>query len=214
MARLSFVRLPRSISAGGAIVAAAIMTLGLVSSMASAQGYGGQPGGGGGGTLGAPGRGGSNNPPVARNVLDPHMLVLINAMDPDNPIALILAARKDLKLTDSQTTMMYKIHDNMVTQQTPARLALDTLGPNPSIKSIDLAHLTTEGRDSLISHRKAVAAANGQIHDAARVAHERAMADLTPEQQKELTDLELRVRQARDQPHDTGTDEYTKPGSH
>jgi hypothetical protein len=198
-------RMPVRMTIGATLIIGALVN---ASSVASAQGMGGGMGGGG-----APGgRQGSNNPPVARNVLDPHTLVLINAMDPDNPIALILAARKDLKLTDSQATAMYKIHDGMVHQQTPGRVALDTLGPNPSLKSIDLAHLTTEGRDSLIAHRKAVAAANGVIHDAARMAHEQALAVLTPDQQKQLTDLETHLRQARDQPHDTGTDEYTKPG--
>ena len=138
--------------------------------------------------------------------------MLLKASDPDNPIALILAARQDLKLTDSQVTLMYKIHDQMVHEDAPARLSLDTLGPNPSLKSIDLAHLTTAGRDSLITHRKAVAAANGQIHDAARTARERALEVLSPDQQVQLINIELHVRQARDTPHDTGSEEYTKPG--
>ena len=188
--------------------AAAFATIG--SSQTLAQAYGGA--GPGGGAQGAPGSRGGGNPPTARNILDPHTEMLLKASDPDNPIALILAARKDLKLTDSQTTLMYKIHDQMIHEEAPARLALDTLGPNPSLKLIDLTHLTTEGRDSLIAHRKAVAAANGQIHDAARTARERALEVLSPDQQRQLIDLETHIRQARDMPHDTGTEEYTKPG--
>jgi hypothetical protein len=194
------------------IAALFVGALALDSLAAGAQGYGGAPGAGGG-AGGRPGSSGGNNPPLARNVLDPHTEVLLKALDPNNPIAVILAAQKDLKLSDSEMTVLYRIHDSMVQQQAPARVALDTLGPNPSMKSIDLAHLTTEGRDSLIAHRKAVAAANGEIHDAARVAQERALALLTPDQQKQLLDLESHLRQVRDTPHDTGTDEYTKPGS-
>jgi hypothetical protein len=188
------------------LAVALVAGLALRPTLALAQG-GAQPGGG---SMGSPG-GRGNNPPVARNTLDPHMLDMIKAMDPDNPIALILAARTDLKLTESEIAGLYKVHDSMVHQQAAGRLALDTLGPNPSIKSIDLVHLTAAGRDSLIGHRKAVAAANGQIHDAARAAREQALAVLTPEQQLKLIDLELHVRSASESPHDTGTEDYTKP---
>jgi len=208
-----FKRLLRITVRASLIAAMFVGALAVDSLTAVAQGYGGAPGGSGGAGGRPGGSGGGNNPPLARNVLDPHTEVLLKAMDPNNPIAVILAAQKDLKLSDSEMTALYRIHDSMVQQQAPARVALDTLGPNPSMKSIDLAHLTTAGRDSLISHRKAVAAANGEIHDAARLAQERALALLTPDQQRQLLDLESRLRQVRDTPHDTGTDEYTKPGS-
>jgi hypothetical protein len=187
-----------------ALAVAVAVGLALRPSVALAQG-GMQPGGAG------PGGRGSNNPPIARNTLDPHMLDMVKAMDPDNPIALILAARTDLKLTESQIANLYKIHDSMVHEQAHSRTALDTLGPNPSFKSIDLVHLTAAGRDSLLGHRKAVAAANGEIHDAARAAREQALAVLTPEQQLKLIELELHVRQASETPHDTGTEQYSKP---
>jgi hypothetical protein len=213
MRYLSLIRYSGRIPGRSAIVATTIIgALVLVSSVTSAQGSYGGGAGGMGGPGGRQSQGGGNNPPLARNVLDPHTEVLLKAMDPDNPIAVILAAKNDLKLTDSQTTVMYKIHDTMVQEQNPARIALDTLGPNPSMKSIDFLHLTTEGRDSLIAHRKAVAAANGVIHDAARSAQEKALAVLSPDQQKQLLDLEVHLRQERDLPHDTGSEQYTKPG--
>ncbi len=212
MLDIMFFNRPVRIPVGVALIAAILVgALALDSSRAVGQGYGG---GGGGAPGGRQSQGGGNNPPLARNVLDPHTEVLLKALDPNNPIAVILAAQKDLKLSDSEMTALYKIHDTMVHQQAPARVALDTLGPNPSMKSIDIAHLTAGGRDSLISHRKAVAAANGEIHDAARVAQEQALALLTPDQQKQLLDLESHLRQVRDTPHDTGSEEYSKPGPH
>jgi hypothetical protein len=99
----------------------------------------------------------------------------------------------------------------MVHQMAHARMELDTLGPNPSMKSIDFAHLTASGRDSLLEHRKAVAAANGELHDAARNARDQAMALLDPDQQQHLVGLEAKVRQAAETPHDTGTEDYSKP---
>jgi hypothetical protein len=132
------------------------------------------------------------------------MLALIRADDPNNPIALMTAARGDLRLSDSEVTALTTVQMELQRDQAAGRAALDTLGPNPRASSIDFAHLTPAGRDSLISHRKAVAAANGQLHDAAVTARQRALAILTPDQQRQFLDLEQRVRIARDTPHDTG----------
>jgi hypothetical protein len=142
--------------------------------------------------------------PSSRRTLDPHMAVLIRADDPNDPTALILAARTDLKLSDSETTALYRVRMEMQTNQSAARAALDTLGPNPPLSSMDLTHLTPAGRDTLIAHRKAVAAANGQLHDAAIRARGQALAVLLPDQQRQLIDLEQHVRQERETPHDSG----------
>jgi len=141
--------------------------------------------------------------PATHRTLDPHMLALMRADDPDDPTSLILAARSDLKLSDSETTAMYAVRMAMQTSQAAARTALDTLGPNQPLSSIDVTHLTPAGRDSLIAHRKAVATANGQLHDAAIAARQHALTVLTPEQQKEFLDLQQRVRQEEQTPHDT-----------
>jgi hypothetical protein len=163
---------------------------------------GGMGGGGmGGGGMGG-GRGSTGSPSI-RNTLDPHMAVLIRADNPDDPTALVIAARTDLKLSDSEVTAIYSVRTMMLASQAPARSALDTLGPNPPLSSIDFAHITSAGRDSLIAHRKAVAAANGQIHDASIVARQQMVALLTPAQQKQLTDLQQHVQQERNTPHDS-----------
>jgi hypothetical protein len=161
-------------------------------------------GGMGGGGMGS-GRHDMGSPPMHRT-LDPHMATLIRADNPDDPTSLLLAARSDLKLSDSEVTAMYQVRTVMQTGQASARTALDTLGPNRSMSSIDFAHITPAGRDSLIAHRKAVAAANGQIHDAAVAARLRALAVLTPEQQKQFLNLEQHVRQERNTPHDSADD--------
>ena len=146
-------------------------------------------------------------PPIRRE-LDPHMLALIRADDPNNPVALMIAARSDLKLSDSEVTALSTVQMELQRNQAAGRTALDTLGPNAPISSINFASLTAAGRDSLISHRKAVAAANAQIHDAAVVARQQALALLTSDQQRHFLDLENRVRIERDTPHDTGQKQH------
>ncbi len=142
--------------------------LGQVGGMGSAPGMRGRPEGGG-------------LPPV-HSIIDPHLAALARAADPDNPLALIMAARGDLGLTDPETAALYTIRTAMERSQGAARTALDTLGPNTPLASIDLVHLTPAGRDSLIAHRKAVAAAMGAVHDAAVHAREAALAVLTDQQ--------------------------------
>lgn len=156
------------------------------------------------GYSGGPGRRDMQGPPDSRREVDPHMLALIRADDPNNPITLMSAARSDLRLSDSEVTALSTIQMELQRDQAAARTALDTLGPNPRASSIDFAHLTPGGRDSLIAHRKAVAAANGQLHDAAITARQHALAILSPDQQRQFLDLEQRVRIERDTPHDTG----------
>jgi len=167
-------------------------------------GMGGMGGGGMGGSgMGGGGRGHDMGSPPMHRTLDAHMIALIRADNPDDPTSLILAARNDLKLSDSEVTAIYQVRTVMLASQSTARSALDTLGPNPPVSSIDWSHITPAGRDSLIAHRKAVAAANGQIHDAAVTAQQQLLALLTADQQKQLLALQQRVRQERNTPHDT-----------
>ena len=68
-------------------------------------------------------------------------------------------------------------------------------------------HMTPTSRDSIIAHRKAVAAANNQVHDAAVAARQEIVSMMTAEQQKSLIDLEQRVREERSLPHDSAEGE-------
>jgi len=155
----------------------------------------------GGGGMGS-GRHDMGAPPMHRS-LDPHMAALIRADNPDDPTALALAARPELKLSDSEVSAIYVVRTALQGNTSAARSALDTLGPNPPLSSIDFSHITPTGRDSLIAHRKAVAAANGQIHDAAIAAQRQLLALLSTDQQRQFLDLQQHVRQERNTPHDS-----------
>jgi hypothetical protein len=161
-------------------------------------------GGGGGG-----GHSGSDD----KHPLDPHIADLIRATNPDDPTSFLLAARTDLKLSDSEVTALYTVRMMLQSHQQAAHNALDTLGPNAPISSIDWAHITPAGRDSLIAHREAVASANGQLRDAAIAAQKQALAILTPEQQGHLIDLQRHVEEEKNLPHDS-TDAATGGGRH
>jgi hypothetical protein len=177
-----------------------------------AQGGMGMGSGMGGGGMGGGGRGHDMGSPQMHRTLDPHMAALIRADNPDDPTSLILAARTDLKLSDSEVTAIYQVRTVMQGHQAPGRIALDTLGPNPPLSSIDWSHITPGGRDSLIAHRKAVAAANGQIHDAAIAAQQHVFDLLTADQQKQLLALQQHVREERNTPHDSSDTDDSQGG--
>ncbi len=173
------------------------------------------------GVLGAPGlafaqigSGGGKNNDTEHHTLDPHIADLIRATNPNDPTAFILAARQDLSLSDSEVTAMYRVRMEMQTSQQSAKNALDTLGPNRPISSIDFAHITPAGRDSLLAHRKAVAAANGQLHDAALNAEQKAVAILRPDQRSRLIDLQKHVEEEERLPHDSIDVEKTAAKRH
>jgi hypothetical protein len=177
------------------------LMLGLIVAMLALPAAAAAQGGLGGGGMGS-GRHDMGAPPTHRE-LDAHMLALIRADDPNNPVSLMMAARPDLKLSDSEMTALGAVQMELQRNQAAGRTALDTLGPNTPIRSINFAQLTPAGRDSLINHRKAVAAANAQIHDAAVLARQHALEVLTPDQQRHFLDLENKVRIERDTPHDS-----------
>jgi hypothetical protein len=137
------------------------------------------------------------------HTLDPHIADLIHAQNPDDPTSFLLAARTDLKLSDSEVTALYTVRMVMQSHQQAAHNALDTLGPIQPISSIDWAHITSAGRDSLLAHRKAIATANGQLRDAALAAQTQALTILTPEQRNRLIDLQRHVEEEKMLPHDS-----------
>jgi hypothetical protein len=147
--------------------------------------------------------GGGKNGSDEHHPLDPHIADLIHAQNPDDPTSFLLAARTDLKLSDSEVTALYTVRMVMQSHQQAAHNALDTLGPNRPISSIDWSHITTAGRDSLIAHREAVAAANGQLRDAALAAQKQALDILSPEQRNRLIDLQRHVETEKNLPHDS-----------
>lgn len=175
-------------------------------------GMGGPGGGMGSSGMGGGGRGHDMGAPPMHWTLDAHMIALIRADNPDDPTSLVLAARPDLKLSDSEVTAIYQVRTVMQVSQSAARSALDTLGPNPPLSSINWSHITPGGRDSLLAHCKAVAAANGQIHDAAVVAQQQLLALFTADQQKQLLALQQRVRQERNTPHDSSDSDDNRSG--
>lgn len=145
------------------------------------------------------GKGGSDD----KHTLDPHIADLIRAQNPDDPTSFLLTARTDLRLSDSEVTALYTVRMMLQTHQAAAHNALDTLGPNRPISSIDFTHITQAGRDSLIAHREAVASANGQLRDAAIAAQQQALAILTPDQRNRLIDLQRHVEEEKMLPHDS-----------
>ena len=149
------------------------------------------------------GAGNGHNNDTEHHTLDPHIADLIRASNPNDPTSFILVARPDLNLTDSEVTAMYRVRMEMLSGQQAARNALDTLGPNQKLSSIDFAHITPAGRDSIIAHRKAVADANNQIHDVAIVAQQKVLAILTQEQRSRLIDLQKHVQEEERLPHDS-----------
>ncbi len=149
------------------------------------------------------GAGPGKNNDTEHHTLDPHIADLIRAINPNDPTAFILAARQDLSLSDSEVTGLFRVRMEMQTNQQAAKNALDTLGPNRPLRAIDFATITPGGRDSLLAHRKAVAAANGQLHDAAISAQQKALVLLTPEQRSRLIDLQKHVQEEERLPHDS-----------
>jgi hypothetical protein len=149
------------------------------------------------------GAGGGKNNETEHHTLDPHIADLIRATNPNDPTSFVLAARPDLKLSDSEVTVLYRIRMEMQTNQAGARQALDTLGPIRPLKAADFAHITPAARDSLIAQRKAVAAANGQLHDAAIAAQQKVLVLLTPDQRSHLIDLQKHVQEEERLPHDS-----------
>jgi hypothetical protein len=163
--------------------------------------------------MGAGGGPGKSNE-TEHHTLDPHIADLIRAINPNDPTAFILAARQDLSLSDSEVTGLFRVRMELQTNQQGAKNALDTLGPNQRLSSIDFVHITPAGRDSLLAHRKAVAAANGQLHDAAISAQQKALVLLTPEQRSRLIDLQKHVQEEERLPHDSIDVEKTAAKRH
>jgi hypothetical protein len=160
------------------------------------------------------GAGNGHNNDTEHHTLDPHTADLIRATNPNDPTSFILAARPDLTLSDSEVTALYRVRMEMQSGQQAAKNALDTLGPNRPISSIDFVHITPAGRDSILAHRKAVAEANNQIHDVAIVAQQKALAILTPEQRSRLIDLQKHVEEEQRLPHDSIDAEKTAARRH
>jgi len=149
------------------------------------------------------GAGSGKNNDTEHHTLDPHIADLIRATNPNDPTSFILAARSDLNLSDSEVTGLYRVRMEMQSNQQAAKNALDTLGPVRPLRASDFAHITPAGRDSILAQRKAVAVANGQLHDAAIVAQGKAVALLSPDQRSHLIDLQKHVEEEQRLPHDS-----------
>lgn len=170
----------------------ALSTLFAVS-VASAQGYGG--GGYGGGGMGMGHHGGGRA--MGNGGVDRHTAMLARAYDADNPIALMLASRTDLKLVDSQTVSLQFLDARLRDRNTPLRAQLDSLRPQgDSSQPIDWANITPRQRDSIITTRKAIAQTMGAIHDNVVQTRTDALATMTPAQQKQYADIESKVEDA------------------
>jgi hypothetical protein len=177
-----------------------ILVFGVIfsASVASAQGYGGGGGFGGGG-MGGMGRhgGGGRSTGNGGSSVDQHTAMLARAYDADNPVALMLASRTDLKLADSQVVSLQFLEARIRDRNQPLRAQLDSLRPQgDSSQPIDWANITPRERDSIITTRKAVAQTMGAIHDNVVQTRTDALATMTPAQQKQYADIESKVEDA------------------
>lgn len=177
-------------------VAVAIF-LGMLGGTAlSAQGYPGGGGMGGGGMgMGGGGRhGGRGGSHQNGGGVDPKIAAAARSYNPDDPIALALASRADLKLADSQVVTLDGIEGRLLSADGPIRARLDSLRPpGDSAKPVDWSNITPDQRDSIIQVRKAVAEATGAIHDNVLKARTDLLAALSPDQQQQFSDLERKV---------------------
>ncbi len=178
-----------------AIAAAAAAFLGMLGvAPLSAQGY---PGGGGMGTGGGGRHGGHRGGQQGGNRVDPKVAAAAAAYNPDDPVALALASRADLKLADSQVVALDAIEGRLLGADAPIRARLESLRPpGDSAKQVDWSKVTPDQRDSILGVRKAVAEATGAIHDNVLKARTDLMAALTPDQQQQFTDLERKAIEA------------------
>lgn len=180
----------------------AAVSVGAQSYPGAGDGFGqpggaGGAGGAGGGGMGGGGRqhgghaGGGNSP------IDPRVVALARTYDPDDPVALMLAARADLKLTDTEAVALHPIERQLMSANRPVRETLDSLRPpGDSARAIDWSHITPPERDSIIQTRKAIAVAIGVIHDNVIRARAASLAVLTPDQQQRFADVEEKVTAA------------------
>jgi hypothetical protein len=114
-------------------------------------------------------------------------------MDPERPIPFMIEHRKDLLLADSQVAKLGIIENRLDAANRPVQQSLDTLPPDQPAGSIDWAHLTPTGRDSIIARRRAVSKANAALHDNALAARTEAFAVITPEQLAKLRSVNQSV---------------------
>ncbi len=152
-----------------------------------------------GGRGGGMGRGGGGSHAGSQ---DPQLAVLMRAADPDNPVALMLAARSELKLADSQVVSLRTISQALNAQNLPLRQRLDSLRPpGDTARAVDFVDLSSKERDSILQARRAVAEMVGALHDNAVQARAAALKLLTPAQRTQYSDIEQRVANAT--PQDT-----------
>lgn len=166
---------------------------------ARAQG-GGMSGGRGGGM----GRGGGASHAGSQ---DPQLAGLMRAADPDNPIALMLASRTELKLADSQLVSLRTISHALNAQNLPLRERLDSLRPpGDTARAVDFVDLSGRERDSILQTRRAVAQLVGALHDNAVQGRAAALKLFTPAQRAQYSDIEQRVANAS--PQDTAAQQH------
>lgn len=114
-------------------------------------------------------------------------------MDPERPIPFMIEHRKDIALADSQVSKLGIIESRLDAADRPVHLALDTLPPAAPAGSIDWAHITPAGRDSIIARRRAMSQADAAMHDNALTARNEAFAVLTQEQLSKLRSVNQSV---------------------
>jgi len=139
---------------------------------------------------------------VARRKPGPATRGLDAAADPDNPVALMLASRSELKLADSQVVSLRTISHALSAQSLPLRERLDSLRPpGDTARAVDFVDLSGKERDSILQTRRAVAQLVGALHDNAVHGRAAALQLLTPAQRAQYSDIEQRVANAS--PQDT-----------
>lgn len=126
----------------------------------------------------------------------PDTIALKQPMDPENPTPFIILHRSELKLADSQVTLLQSIGAQLTMHVRPLRDSLDDLRSAapppraPNSPGVPPVPMTAEQRDSLLATRRATARLLGEVHDAGRTAREKAVAVLNPDQQKKLQSLQ------------------------
>jgi Spy/CpxP family protein refolding chaperone len=158
------------------VTAALAVAVGVTAGRASAQGRGGNGGGG------------DRADTAVKKPGDPG-----GPMDPERPIPFMIEHRKDLVLADSQVSKLGIVQNRLDAANRPVMLSLDTLPPDQPAGSIDWAHLTPTGRDSIIARRRAVSQANATLHDNALAARNEAFTIITPEQLAKLRSVNQSV---------------------
>jgi hypothetical protein len=199
-----------------ACVLAGMLAVAPVFAQGGYPGAGGANGGTDGGMNGgAPGGGGrrGGRSSGGGGGADAHIVALSRTYDPDDPIALMLAARVDLKLADSQAVALRPIETRLRQDNGPVLATLDSLRPpGDSGAPIDWSRITPAERDSVIRTRKAIAQAIGAIHDNVRRARTEALALFSADQQQRFADLEQKVITAQNSGGSTGTLPDINPG--